>query len=244
MNKVFLSIPIVLAFAIAGFGQKDQKDRNRQIALSSGTAIEAQLEKTVDVRSAKVGDQVGLKTTKSVKQNGEVIIPAGSRLIGRITDVQQRSKDNSQSRIGMIFERVQGSGLSAPFSASVVSITSAATNVAAGDSLMSDTSTSTQSSGTVSPRGGGGLLGAAGHTVGGLVNTTTQVAGGVTNTVTQTAGTGTGMVGRTLSGIQISTSASGSANSSTTLSSPNKNLRVEKGATFNLRADGNMTPRE
>jgi hypothetical protein len=71
---------------------------------------------------------------------------------------------------------------------------------------MSDTSTSTQSSGTVSPAGGGGLLGAAGNTVGGLVNTTTQVAGGVTNTVTQTAGTGTGMVGRTLSGIQISTS--------------------------------------
>lgn len=255
MNKVYLGISIVLLCTVLGFGQKDTRktaplaDSDRResgFVLSSGTSIEAQLQKTVDVNNAKVGDDVILKVTKSIKQNGEVVVPKGTMLIGRITEVQKRTKESATSRLGIIFDRVQGKGLSGPFSASIVSITSAAARSAVGDSLVADTSATSQSSGSVSRggSGGGGLLGGVGNTVGGLVNTTAQTTGSVTNTVTQTANAATGSVGRTLSGIQISGSASGSANSSTTLSSGNKNIRVEKGATFNLRADGQAARQE
>lgn len=251
MNKVYLAISIIFACTVLCLGQTDKRksaplaDSGNRAFLSSGASINAQLQKTVDVNSAKVGDEVVLKVTKSIKQNGEVVVPKGTALIGRITEVQRRTRENSTSRLGMVFDRIQGRNLSAPFSASIVSITHVAAQTAVGDSLMADTSGSSQTSGSVSRGGsGGGLLGGVGNTVGGVVNTATQTVGAVTDTAAQTAGTATGTVGRTLSGIQISSSASGSASSSSTLSSTNRNIRVEKGATFNLRADGNVSPQE
>jgi len=253
MNKAYLGISIILACAVVTIGQTDKNtktpplaDSGRRVVLMSGTSIDAQLQNTVDINNARVGDQVVLKTTKSIKQNGDVLIPKGTTLIGRITEVQRRTKDNSQSRLGMIVDRVQGNGLSSPLSASIVSITSVAARSSMDDSLMSDVSGSSRASasGSSGSGGGGGLLGGVGNTVGGLVNTTTQTTGAVTGTVNQTAAATTGIVGRGLNGIQLSTSASGSANSSTTLSSPNKNLRVEKGATFNLRVNNQASVQE
>ena len=246
MNKVYLGVLTVLASAFICFGQtsKGQKTApladdgkpGKSIVLTSGTAINAELQKTLDVNNAKVGDQVMLKTTQTIRQDGQVIVPRGSTLVGRITDVQKRSKDNARSRIGMIFERIQGRQLSVPLSATLVSITNAAARASVNDTLMTDVSGSSQTSGsTRSTSSGGGLLGGVTNTVGSVVNTTTQTVGTVTSTAGQTVGSTTDTLGRTLGGIQISTEASGSANSSTTLSSTNKNLRVEKGATFHLR---------
>ena len=249
MNKVYLGISIVLACATLCLGQMDKNkkaplaDPSRsgdRVFLSSGTSIEAQLQKTVDVNNAKVGDEVALKVTKSIKQNGDVVVPKGTTLTGRITEVQRRTRENATSRLGMIFDRVQGKNLSVPFSASIVSITNIAAQSAVGDSLMTDTMASSQTSGSASGSSGGGLLGGVGSTVGGLVSTTAQTAGTLTDTVTHTAGTATGTVGRTLNGIQISSSA----DASTTLSSSNRNVRVEKGATFNLRVNGQVTRQE
>ncbi len=238
---------VIFACAVIGFGQKDRykkaplaEPNEDRFVLMSGTQVDAQLQSTLDVNKARVGDEVIFRTRESIKGASGVVVPKGTTLIGRITEVKKRTKENSQSRIGMIFDRLQGKNLSAPFSASIVSITNVAARATAGDSLMSDVSGSSQTSGSVSQRstssggGGGGLLGGVGNTVGGLVNTTTQTAGGLTNTVSQTGGMVTDTVGRTVSGIQISSSTSASANSSTTLSSSDKNLRIDKGATFNL----------
>ncbi len=243
MYKVYLGILVILVGASVGLGQRSGQKRpplaegpqkGQQVSLASGTSISAQLQKTLDANNVEVGDQVVLKTTQSIRQDGDVIIPKGSTLIGRITDVKRRGKDKAESRIGMVFDRLEGKNLSMPLSATLVSITNAAANASlSNDSLMSDVSTSSRSSSSTST--GGGLLGGVTNTVGGLVNTTTQTVGTVTNTATQTVGTTTGTVGRTVNGLQISTEASGSANTSTTLSSPNKNVRVEKGATFHLR---------
>ncbi len=244
MNKIYLVVITAVVCASVCLGQTAKNQRTAPLVnepagsrgiLVSETSISGELQKSVDVNDAKVGDQVDLKITKSIRQNGEVVIPKGANLLGRITEVQKRTKQNSGSRIGMIFDRIQGERLSVPISASIVSITGAAAGASVGDSLVSDVSGSSQASANASRSGSsGGLLGGVGSTVGGLVSTTTQTVGTVTDTVGSTANTTTGTVGRSLNGIQISTSTSGSASSSTTLSSANKNLRVEKGATFNL----------
>jgi hypothetical protein len=134
----------------------------------------------------------------------------------------------------MVFERLQGKDLAMPLNATIVAITNAAASAAVGESLQSDVSGSSQSSTTTSA-GGGGLLGGVGGTVGSVVNSATSTVGSVTNSAVQTVGSAGNTAGRTINGLQISTAASGSANSSTTLSTPNKNLRVEKGASFQLR---------
>ena len=239
--------------SVSGFAQKQKtsplsdpdktasnqtsRDKSGKILLQSGASLEAQLQSTLDAKNAKVGDEVVLKTTKAIKQNGETIIPKGSNLIGRVTEVQKTEKNNKSSRIAMIFDRIEGKNLAAPISARIVSIlnTGARTNVA--DTIDSDVSGSSDISGSSSStnRRGGGLLGGVTGTVGGVVNSTTSTVGGVTNTAGQTVGGATQTLGRTVNGIQISNSVSGSAQSSSTLSAQDKNLRLEKGATFQLQ---------
>jgi hypothetical protein len=245
MSKVYLGIVIILAGTVFGFGQKDKAapsvERNapNQPVLSAGTVLNAELQSTLDVKNTQIGDRVVLKTTRAIKQNGDVLVAKGTTLIGRVTEVQRRTKQNGTSRLGMIFDRIEGKNLSAPIATSIVSITNAAAAVSTNDGFDSDLSSSSQSSTSVSRSGGssGGLLGGVGNTVGGLVNTTTQTAGTVTGAVSNTASGTTGVVGQTLNGIQISTAASGSAGSSTTLSSANRDIRIDKGAAFNLRVD-------
>lgn len=273
MKRTYFLIGLVLALSLSAFGQKQKqqpdsgsssKVSGRSSSSSSangsvtsmpgmiaaGTNLEAQLQSMVDVKKSKVGDPVVLKTTQAIKQNGEVIVPKGSKLIGRITEVKQKTKDNATSKVGMVFERLQGKDLDVPINASIVSVATAQVNAAAGDLFATDLSGSSSTSGRASSGGrssgggGGGLLGGVGSTVGGVVNTTTstvgQVAGTATSTVGSTVGQTTGTLGRTVNGLQISQSASGSAASSSTISSQGKDVKIEKGATFQLRLDGSV----
>jgi hypothetical protein len=274
MRKTFILIGIFALASFSAFAQKQKtqpdgeqaptrstkasKSTDSGSAIMAGTNLEAQLQSMVDVKKSKVGDEVILKTTKAIKQNGEVIVPKGSQLIGRITEVKQKTKDNATSKVGMVFDRIQGKNLDMPVNATIVSVAAAQVNAAAGDLFATDLSGSSSTSGRASTGrsssgggggllgggGGGGLLGGVGSTVGGVVNTTTstvgQVAGTATNTVGSTVGQTTGTLGRTVNGLQISQSASGSANSSSTISAQGKNVKIEKGATFNLRLDGSV----
>lgn len=235
MNKVYMGMVVVLICVAACMGQaRDDGNGKQNVELTSGTNITAELQKSLDVNKTRVGDEVILKTRSAIRQNGQVAVPKGSTLIGRVTEVQKRTKENAGSRISMVFERLQGKDLAMPLNATIVSITNTAASASVGDSLHSDMSGSSQSS-TTTTAGGGGLLGGVGGTVGSVVNSATSTVGSVTNSAVQTVGSAGNTVGRTVNGLQISTAASGSANSSTTLSTPNKNLRVEKGASFQLR---------
>ena len=254
MKNFVPGLILVLFLSVSGFAQKQKtspdaeqelkpakqsdrkKARNNEPLLDAGTSIEAQLEQTLDVRKASVGDEVVLKTTRAIKQNGQTVVQKGTRLIGRVTEVQQKTNASAQSRLGVVFDRIEGKNLSAPISAQIVSITQANTNAAVGDTLGTDvTGSSTSSGGATRSGSGGGLLGGVTNTVGGALNTTTNAVGGVTNTAGQVVSGTTAGVGQTVSGIRLSQSSSASADGSTTLSTTNKNLRLEKGVTFQLR---------
>ncbi|MFY9619334.1 MAG: hypothetical protein WAQ99_05940 [Pyrinomonadaceae bacterium] len=214
----------------------------REVNLASDTALAAQLENSLDARHAKVGDAVVLKTTQALKQNGEVIVPKGAKLIGRVTEVQQRTKSNGESRIGVAFDRLQKGALDMPITASIVSITQARSQTRAMDSSVeSETMSSSSTRTTTRSSGGGGLLSGVGNTVGGAVNTTTSTVGGVAGTTTNAVGSTVGATTNTagnltgsLKGLQITQSTSASAEGGSTLSLNTGNLRLESGTTFNL----------
>lgn len=259
MKKILISTGLILILGVIGFGQKQkqqpdmvdaaktekssERSSNRGARLDSGARIDGQLQSTIDVKKAKVGDEVVLKTTKSIKQDGQTVVPKGSRLIGRITDVQERSKSNGASRLGMVFDRLEGKDMSSPIRASIVSITNATANTRIGDTADADifgsSSTSARATGG-SSSGGGGLLGGVTNTAGSVLNTTTQTVGGITNTVGQTVGSTTGSLSQTVNGIQISNAVDGSVQSGTTLTAANKNIRLEKGATLHLQLNSSI----
>ena len=258
MKGILLAISLTIAMAGVAMSQKAEtrgsasarndatvSRQGRQINLQSGTQLTGQLENTLDARHAKVGDRVALKTTQPVKQNGEVIVPKGARLLGHVSEVQQRTKSNGESRLGIMFDRLQRGSTVTPITATIVSITQARSQARASDNggLDSDmmTSSSARSSSTSGQRGGGGLLGGVGSTAGAVVNTTTStvgnVAGSTTGAVGSTVGATTTTVANTtgsLRGLQITQSSSASAEGGSTLSLSSGNLRLESGTTFNV----------
>lgn len=277
MRHIFISAGIILALSLTAFGQKQKKapvgdDANSKSSstvrnsgsaggssdvsslISAGTSLEAELQSVIDVRKSSVGDQVVLKTTKAIKQNGEVVVPKGAKLLGRITEVKRKTKDDATSRIGMVFDRIQGKELDIPINASILAVTTARATAAAGDLFGADLAGSGSASGSASARpstgggllgsGGGGLLGGVTSTAGGVLNTTTSTVGNVAGSAVNTASGATNTLGRTINGLQISQSASGSANSSSTISANGKDVRIDKGASFQLRLDGSMNGQE
>lgn len=257
MTKILILTLIILSSSLAAAAQRQKTqpvddpaptpvrssrttapDESKRLLLTN-TRLEATLTDSLDVRRSKVGDEVVLKTTRSIKQNGEVVIPKDSRLIGRVTEVRQKGQGNAGSSLGLLFERVEGKGLSAPITASIVSIIDARTAVSAVDTAMVDMSGASTTSTNVSRGGsGGGLLGGVGSTVSGVVNGATQTVSSVGGTAMNTTGSTLGTVGGSLRGIQLTQSAQGAANGSAMLTANNKNLKVEKGVTFDLLVSG------
>jgi hypothetical protein len=219
----------------------------KTIHLESGTRLAGELQKTIDVRQAKVGDQVMLKTTQAIKSEGRTVVGKGSRLVGHVTEVAQKSKTNSESRIGILFDRLEHGSLQVPIAATISSITSARANARANneDVFASDTSASASARSTSSARSSssssnGGLLGGVGvvnsttSTVGGVVGGTTSAVGTTVDSTTTAVGNTTTGLGRALGGIQISQSSSTSVEGSSVLSLQGGNLRLEKGTNFNI----------
>src|SRR5215469_2632831 len=72
--------------------------------LSNGTVLQAELTKSLDAKKAKSGDEVTAKATQDIKSNGQVVVRKGSKLIGHVTEAQARSKDNAESKLGIVFD--------------------------------------------------------------------------------------------------------------------------------------------
>ena len=74
--------------------------------LPAGSTLQAELIAPVDARKNKAGGEVLAKVTHDVKASGNVVIPKGSRVVGHVTEVKSRSKDQPSSKVGVVFDRV------------------------------------------------------------------------------------------------------------------------------------------
>ena len=103
MNKASLSI--LGAAILACFARTPaQAQVGESIQLSAGSTIPAMLEKGVDARKNKVGDEVTAKTTENVKSGGQIAVPRGSKLVGHVTEAKARTKEESESAVGIAFD--------------------------------------------------------------------------------------------------------------------------------------------
>lgn len=261
MKRTILALSLTLACAAAAYAQKAEgrtsadarnqtsaavNQAGKSVNLESGTQVAGELQNTIDVRKAKVGDQVILKTTQAIKSGGRTIVGKGSRLVGHVTEVAQKTKGNGESRLGILFDRLEQGSLELPIAATISSIASGrASTRANNDDLFAGNSSAggsaSSSSSTRSSSSSGGLLGGVGSTVnsttstvGGVVGSTTSAAGSAVDSTTGAVGNTATGVGRSLSGIQISESSSTSVEGSSVLSLQGGNLRLEKGTNFNL----------
>ena len=176
--------------------------------IASGTPIAATLVTPVDAKHNKPGDPVTAKTTQDVKQNGQTVLKKGSRLTGHVTQAEARSKQNSESSVGMVFDNaVMKNGQKVPMNLSIQALAASANETSAdlGNDQGGIDSMSQAGAGIAGARpatgGGGSVRGAGGAAggVGGTVRGVSNVAGGATSSV-GTAGGAAGNVGQTAGG--------------------------------------------
>jgi hypothetical protein len=216
--------------------------------LQAGSMIYAELSKSVDAKKAKQGDEVSAKTTQSVLTEGKVAIPKGAKLVGHVTQVQARTKEQQHSELGIAFDRaVLKDGTQVPFAATIQAVGVAQSNaVLPGEDDMGMSGPS----GMQSPSGSGHGSASGGGMVGGVANTAGGVTGAATSTAGAAAGTTTGAVGATagghlgaasrgvvgLPGVSLSAGSSTSAQGSV-LSSDKNNVKLDGGTELILRVN-------
>src|SRR3989475_11862540 len=74
-------------------------------SLASGTAFNAALSSPIDSKKCKPGDAVNAHTTEAVKSEGKTVIPKGAKLVGHVTQASARAKGESESSLGIVFDR-------------------------------------------------------------------------------------------------------------------------------------------
>jgi hypothetical protein len=173
---------------------------NNSADIASGTTTNATLSHPVDARRNKQGDEVTAKTTEAVRSDGKVIIPKGSTLKGHVTQAIAREGANSQSALGITFDRVVMSGgreMPVNFTIQAISAakTMASTSSSFGDSALSSGGSMGGGAAGGGHSSGGGLLGGVGSTASGAVGTAGGVAGNVGGATAGTVNSATNLSG-------------------------------------------------
>lgn len=239
---------------------------DKSAALSDGTTMNATLTHSLDAKKNKPGDAVEARTTQDVKENGKVVIPKGTRLVGHVTRAQARGAGQSESVLGVTFDRAelrngQELSLSNATIQAVAASQNAAQATADNDAMVGGGAvTGTAGSGAAM---GGGLTRVAGRTAGGAVGGATANVGAISgtagNTVGASAGSTVNAAGRSagavgglntdgmlsansrgifgLDGVSLNSAASGTGEGSAIVS-PTRNVHLDGGTRMLLRAQG------
>ena len=115
-------------------------------------SVNGELQGNVDSKTAKVGDRVVLKTTAKVQTSDGSIIPKGSRLVGRVTDVQAHNGDRAVAQLGIAFDHAELKNSQSIAIHSIIRTVRPSPGVMAMDTMSSDDTMG-------APMGGGGMSG-------------------------------------------------------------------------------------
>jgi len=93
-----------LIILLAGLAQISVQAQSA-VQIPAGSLLWATLIKPLDAKKSKVGDEVTAKVTSDLKAGDKVVIPKNSKIVGHLTDVKPKSKDQPQSMVTITFER-------------------------------------------------------------------------------------------------------------------------------------------
>jgi hypothetical protein len=78
---------------------------NQTPRIAPGSVIPVQLTKGIDAKKVKTGDAVEAKVTQDLKStNGEILLPKNTKVMGRVTEAQERNKQQKESEVGIAFD--------------------------------------------------------------------------------------------------------------------------------------------
>ncbi len=212
---------------------KPQGDTANQRA--NAPAIPVTLDKSVDSKKAKAGDEIVAKTAVSMSNAQGTQIPQGTRVIGHIMDAKAKSKGDTQSSLTFSFEKiVLKNGQEIPFHAIATAMGEPQSNAAmaeANGSMMQPPSGG-GAGGTGSAQPGAPTMGGGGQTGAPAGAAPMAGGGGAGPNVGASAGAlpanASGAVG--MKGVTLDAQANSSV-----VSSDSKSMKLESGTQMLLR---------
>lgn len=85
----------------------------------AGSTIQAQLKTKVDSAHAKVGQSVDARTVKTVKYEGTVVLPKGSRLVGQVVSVNPATSSQGATLSVQFTQAITPDGVQIPLQAGI-----------------------------------------------------------------------------------------------------------------------------
>lgn len=97
--------------------------RFQDITVPAGTIIRVQMDRTISSRTARVGDTFTATVFEPVNVGGQVVIPQGTQVQGRVTQVQPAERRSRSGMIAVEFDRIIfANGVSRDMRASLTSL--------------------------------------------------------------------------------------------------------------------------
>jgi hypothetical protein len=205
--------------------------------IPAGTTIPAELDKSLDAKKRKAGDPVVAKVSQDLLSNGQVAIPRGTKITGHITEAKARDKGDSESSLGIAFDRMSIKDANeVPLQATIQAISKPMQTAFPSSGPMSD-----GSPGGAGPPGSTGGMGGPprGNTAGSYPQ-----GGGMptTSEPTNASPTGPGALSPNSQGVigmeGITLSPASDASQGTVIRSEGKNLKLDSGTQLILRVGG------
>jgi hypothetical protein len=134
--------------------------------VAAGSVIPVQLAKTIDAKKAKQGDEVVAKVTQDLRNNaGTVVVPKDTKVLGRVTEAQPRTKEQKESQLMIVFDHaVLKSGEQMQMPMSIQAIIAPPNSNPANGTAGGEQSSGYPGAGSSQAPSGGGRSGAMGGT--------------------------------------------------------------------------------
>lgn len=78
-----------------------------RVEIPEGTKIELLLVESVSSQSSQVGESVEAKLAAPIRVDGEIAVPSGTRVVGRVSDAKPLAKIGGQARLAIDFESLE-----------------------------------------------------------------------------------------------------------------------------------------
>jgi len=144
---------LILALLLQGAGPKNlqiSEDAKLKppLVVPAGTKIVVAMVNTVSTKTSKDGDGVYVRTTFPITVNNEIVIPVGSHIQGRVTDIERPGRVKGKGEMTLAFHKlILPSGLTVNLYATLSS--AAGAGVKSGESGIQGESTKGEDAGTI-----------------------------------------------------------------------------------------------
>jgi hypothetical protein len=89
-------------------------------SLPTGSVVTVTLDQAVGTKTSKVGDTFSATVVDAiVAANGQTVVPAGSKVYGKVTGLQDSDNVGQKAAIRLDFERINVNGVERPFEANI-----------------------------------------------------------------------------------------------------------------------------